>query len=175
MKVMLRFLLLAFLIVLPLGTTHASGQLFYMENPNIGQAAPDFTLDTLKMKSVNLTKYRDGKSAIVFFWATWCPHCREALKELNKSASQLEGKGIKLILVDLGESASEVREHLARNNVNFDVFLDKESSLSEPYGIIGVPTFYFLDDKGTVKAVEHSIPDNYEEILLNKKVSNVRK
>lgn len=167
----MKAILLAFLVTIPLGTTHASGQLFFMENPNIGQAAPDFTLDTLRSKNVNLTQYRDGKSAIVFFWATWCPHCRVALKELNKNSAQLTEKGIKLVLVDIGESAAEVKEHLERNKIDFDVFLDEESSLSEPYGIIGVPTFYFLDDKGVVKAVEHSIPDNYEDILLNKKVS----
>lgn len=171
MKVMVRILLLIFLIAMPLGTTHASGQLFFMENPNVGQVAPDFTLDTLKAKNVNLTKFRDGKSAIVFFWATWCPHCRTALKELNIKAAQFEGKGIKLVIIDIGESAGEVKAHLAKNKIDFDVFLDEESSLSEPYGIIGVPTFYFLDDQGVVKAVEHSIPDNYEEILLKKKVS----
>ena len=118
-----------------------------------------------------MTKYRDGKSAIVFFWATWCPHCREALKELNGQAAQLEEKGIKVLLVDIGESAAEVNEHVTRNKINFEVFLDTESTLSEPYGIIGVPTFFFLNDKGIVNAVEHALPDNYEEILLKSEVS----
>ena len=171
MKVIVKLIVLAFLITMPMGTTQASGQLFFMENQNIGQTAPDFTLDTLQSKGINMTKYREGKSAIVFFWATWCPHCRTALKDLNSNALALEQKGIKIILVDIGESAAEVKAHLEKGKIGFDVFLDQDSSLSEPYGIIGVPTFYFLDDQGIVKAVEHSIPGNYEEILLRKKVS----
>ena len=146
MKRVIRLMILANLIMLPMATSQASGQLFFMEDPNVGQVAPDFTLDTLRARSVNMTKYRDGKSAIVFFWATWCPHCREALKELNSQAAQLEEKGIKVLLVDIGESAAEVKEHVTRNKINFEVFLDSESSLSEPYGIIGVPTFFFLND-----------------------------
>ena len=171
MRLIVRLAVLVALLGVPLGATHAMGQLFFMENSNLGKAAPDFTLDTLKSRNVNMTRYRDGKSAIVFFWATWCPHCREALQGLNNNATRLAEKGIKVILVDIGESSVEVKEHVEKNRVNFDVFLDKDTSLGEPYGIIGVPTFFFLDDKGIVKAVEHSLPDNYEETLLKKEVS----
>ena len=171
MKGMLRVLLLAILLLAPLPASQASGQLFFMEDQNVGHKAPDFTLDTLQGKNVNMTQYRDGKSAIIFFWATWCPHCRVALKNLNTNAEYLEKKGIKIILVDLGESSDEVSEHLLKNRINFNAFLDRNSSLSEPYGIIGVPTFFLVDDQGIVKAVEHTLPDNFEEILIKKEVS----
>ena len=150
-------------------TPSARAQFFFMENPLVGQAAPDFTLKTFNGGKVNMTKFRDGKSAIIFFWATWCPHCREALKELNKNRAQIEGKGIQLMLVDVGEEEKEVRRYVERNKIGSTVFLDQESSLADPYGIIGVPTFVFVDSQGIVKAVEHALPENYAEILAVKK------
>ena len=34
---------------------------------------------------------------------------------------------------------------------------------------IYVPTFVFIDDKGTIQAVEHSLPPNYEELFTASK------
>ena len=77
-------------------------------NPLAGQPAPDFTLPTLSGQVKNMTEYRNGRSAIIFFWATWCPHCRKQIKELAQQRSDIEGKGIKIILVDIDESLQEL-------------------------------------------------------------------
>ena len=140
----------------------------FIKNQSIGKMAPDFTLDTLNAKSVNMTKFREGKGAILFFWATWCPHCRLALKGLNQMAGDFEKKGIKLFLVDIGEDSDQVRQYIQKNKITLDVFLDMESTLAEPYGIIGVPTFVFVGSEGKIKSVEHSLPKNYEQILSKK-------
>jgi peroxiredoxin len=165
MKMVLRLCLILMLIGLPFGMPLARGQ-FFMENPLVGEKAPDFTLDTLTERSVNLTKLRDGKPAIIFFWATWCPHCRIQLIELNKNAAAFEQKGIKVILVDVGESAAAVKAHMTRYKITLDTFLDPESSLAEPYLIIGVPTFFFVKANGVIKAVEHTLPPDYEKLLF---------
>jgi len=144
-------------------------QFFFLENPLVGEAAADFTLKTLDGKTVNMTQFRDDKSAIIFFWATWCPYCRAALKELNNEKDQIEEKGIKIILVDLGETESEVGRYIKANKIDLTVFLDEESFLNDPYAIIGVPTFVLVNSQGIVKAVEHALPPNYEEILVAKK------
>ena len=159
------FCVLAFCGSLP----SARAQFFFMENPLVGKTAPDFTLPTFNGGKVNMTKFRDNKSAILFFWATWCPHCREALKDLNKNRAEIEGKGIKLMLVDIGEGEKEVRRYVERNKIVSTIFLDQESSLSDLYGVVGIPTFVFVDSKGMVKAVEHELPENYEEILAGRK------
>jgi len=141
----------------------------FLNNQQIGKAAPDFTLKTLKGESVNMTKYRGGKKAIVFFWATWCPHCRTALKNLNKDYTDIEKKGIKIIIVDLAETTQEVAYYAKKNKIALDIFLDTEGDLAEPYGIIGVPTFYFIDESGIVRAIEHALPANYENLFVKAK------
>jgi peroxiredoxin len=152
-----------------LAATPAHAQFFRVfQNPLIGKQAPDFKLATLKSGEVSMTDFREGKSAIIFFWATWCPHCRTQLKELDKKKEELSRKGIKIILVDLQEPVRQVASYMEKNKLDLEVFLDKDQSVAEQYAIIGVPTFYFLNKDGIIRAIEHEIPSNYEEILASK-------
>ncbi|MCK5580942.1 MAG: TlpA family protein disulfide reductase [Candidatus Omnitrophica bacterium] len=168
MKSLTRIFVLSCLFFGALGSSYASGQFFFFQNPMVGEVAPDFILETLNGGKKSLEEFRDGDPAIVFFWATWCLHCRTQLKELNDSAAEIQEKGIKLVLVDLGESSSQVRAYLKDNGVSLNVFLDKTSEIAEEYGVVGIPTFYFLDKKGIIQAVEHDIPENHEALLLGK-------
>ena len=38
--------------------------------PDLGEAAPDFTLTSLEGNPISLSSYR-GKKVIVFMWASW--------------------------------------------------------------------------------------------------------
>lgn len=138
---------------------------FFMENEAIGKPAPDFTLPTAGGAKMSFAEFRSDKSAIVFFWATWCPHCRRELGNLNASKEAIEKKGIRIALVDIGEDEQTVQQYLQKNKIGLTVFLDQDSSVAESYNIIGVPTFYFVDKTGIVRDVQHSLPENYEEIF----------
>ena len=104
-------LIFAFKSCGPLSGTH---------NSLIGQQAPDFTLETLKGQKVSMVQFRGGQPAMIFFWATWCPHCRRELKDLTRQRTQIERKGIKIILVDVGESLQEVKAYFDANNISFE-------------------------------------------------------
>jgi len=135
-------------------------------NPLVGQSAPDFSLQALSGEKVNLTQFRDNQPAVIFFWATWCPHCRTQLNDLSQQRSQIEQKGIKIILVDVDESIQEVQNYISSNNIPFNVLLDYDARISEKYHLIGVPTFFFINREGIIVTVEHYLPENYQEILL---------
>lgn len=150
--------------VLPVRLSFAQ-YLFMMEEDLTGQTAPDFTLNTTKETNVNFTRYRNGQNAVIFFWATWCPHCREQLKDLNVKRELLAKDNLKLVIVNLGESKKQVEKYLKKNNIDLDVFLDEKGDLESKYQIIGVPTFFFINEEGKVTAVSHSFPDDYQGFL----------
>ena len=137
-----------------------------MRSSLIGQQAPEFILDTLQGSDVSFQQLRDGKPAIMFFWATWCPHCRSQLKILAQERSQIEGNGIQIILVDSNESFQAVKSYSDANNMAFDVFLDTDGKVARSYKVIGIPTFFLVDRDGIVMDVQHSLPQDYQNALL---------
>ena len=143
----------------------AQSQFFYMENENIGKPVKDFTLKIVNGEETSLEKFRDGQKAIIFFWATWCPHCRVQLGNLNKDLIAIEKKNIKIVLVDVGESEAIVSKYMEKNKIHLDVFLDIKSEVSDKYGLIGVPTFYYVGEDGNVIDVQHSLADDFDTIF----------
>jgi len=141
---------------------------FSFDDPLLNKKAPEFKLATLNGPQKSMSESRQGKNTILFFWATWCPHCRAQLQELTVQKSEIESKGIKVILVDIGEDAQQVKQYTERNKVTHEVFLDENSEVADQYGLVGIPTFVFINKDGTVKGVEHAMPDDYATIFKKK-------
>ncbi len=160
---MVLFLALMLGTGIPVMTVQA--QMFVFENPLVGTQAPDFTLKNLSGKDVNYKKAAEGKNSILFFWATWCPHCRTAIKTFNGRMEEFRSRGVELVVVDVGEDFKKVESYMKRNKLEIDVLLDEGSVVSEEYALIGFPTFVFVDKDGKVRDVQHELPEDYEEIF----------
>ena len=156
--------LLSILLLLTATPLWAMGQapLSFQQNSTlVGQSVIDIALPRLSGTPSNFTQAREGKKAIVMFWATWCPHCHDALAQIHRQQAAIEAKNIKILLVDVGESKEEVAAYFKRYGYTFDSFLDEENALQEPYQIIGVPTMIYIDDKGVITNVMHELPENF--------------
>lgn len=138
------------------------------DSPLIGQAAPDAVLTTTEGESASIIGSRQGRKAILFFWATWCPHCYEELGTINDNIPSIERKGIKVILIDLGEPKEQVEEYFLRRQMKLVSFLDEDNTLQELYHLIGVPTLVFIDGKGIIRSVTHAFPSDYENYFRAK-------
>lgn len=136
-----------------------------MDSMLLGKEAPNFISRTLTRDQQSLNEYRDGKKAIVFFWATWCPYCLKEMTTLSRKTEDLGKKDIKLILVNIGESPQKVGAFLEKNKIEAEVFLDQDTAIAAAYRIVGVPTFFYVNKKGIVNAVENALLDDYEEVL----------
>jgi thiol-disulfide isomerase/thioredoxin len=131
-------------------------------SPLIGKAAPDAVLIKSDGISASVIGSRQGEKAILIFWATWCPNCYEELGALNDSFLSIKQKGIKIILVDIGETKEDVKKYFNRRQMKLISFVDGDSVLQEPYHLIGIPTLIFIDEKGIVRSMTHEFPSNYE-------------
>ncbi|MDP2939691.1 MAG: TlpA disulfide reductase family protein [Candidatus Omnitrophota bacterium] len=161
---------LAALLLVVLGV----GNCFAMANVErdvlSGKPAPAFSLMDLNEKEVSSTDFFGKQPVVLFFWATWCPHCRTAIKQLNEISSSLKSKGAEIITVDLGERKSLVKSYMKEHNYNLIVLLDEAEALVEPYGVVGVPTFFLIDRYGKVSLKTYSLPEDYETILFKDKI-----
>jgi thiol-disulfide isomerase/thioredoxin len=104
------------------------------------------------------------KKAILFFWATWCPHCRRELQELYQKREELAKKNVQLAVVNLGEGVKEVTRYLEKQKMqDLELILDKKETYAEEYGVIGLPTYFFVDEKGIIRDMQHGLPDDLEK------------
>ena len=133
-----------------------------VNSPIIGKSAQDVVLMQSDGKTASILASLQGKKTMLVFWATWCPHCYEELGMINDQWALIEKKGIKIILVDVGESKEAVRDYFNRRQMKRISFLDQDNYLQEPYHLIGVPTLIFIDEKGIIRNMTHEFPSDFE-------------
>ena len=109
--------------------------------------AADFTLKDVEGKSHKLSDYR-GKVVMINFWATWCPPCRYELPSMQRAYEKLKRSDVEFLAINLGEDADTIFTFTADYPVTFPLLMDLDSSVSNMYPVIGLPTTYFVNPEG---------------------------
>lgn len=117
--------------------------------PAVGRPAPDFTLTTLGGDTVTLSDLR-GTPVVLNFWATWCGPCRREMPALQAAAERFDGQ-VLVLGVDQGEDPQIVQDFVTEMGVTFPIPLDDEYLVGDTYNIRGMPTTFFVDDKGIIR------------------------
>lgn len=128
--------------------------------------AANFTLLDLENKQVALSDFKN-KSLILFFWTTWCPFCRSELKILNNMYERIVRDGLELLAINVGEPFYKVDNFTKRYNFNFKVLLDKDTEVADAYGVLGVPTYIFIDKDGYILSQAHSFSEKLYKKLIS--------
>jgi protein SCO1 len=120
--------------------------------PEVGAAAPDFTLPMLDGGSVRLRGLR-GKAVLVNFWATWCIPCRTELARLEQAYRQLGPRGLVVVAIDREEDAHTISNFSVVRHVSFPIAMDRDGSVGYEYNLFGTPTSFLIDRNGVIRYV----------------------
>ena len=117
-----------------------------------GKAAPDFEMTALDGSTHKLSEYK-GKKILLVFWATWCPPCRREMPALEQIYQRLEEQGFVVLAVNQWEDPDHVFAYTGELNVfpTFPILFDPDSSVSEDFGVKGLPTSFLVDQDGQVR------------------------
>jgi peroxiredoxin len=129
----------------------------------IGLAAPDFTLPTTDNKEFKLSDYR-GKNVILNFWATWCGPCRFEVPALKALHDKYNDGSTVIVAVNSLDNPDSAASYAAANGLNFVIPLDPRGDVSTLYNIRGMPTTFFINDKGIITSIKIGPFINMEEI-----------
>ncbi len=120
--------------------------------PTQGEAAPDFTLETLDGETVSLSDYR-GRPVVLNFWATWCVPCREEMPLLQETYEAHQAEGLVILGVNVRENPEAVRRFLGEVGVDFPVVLDPDVAVVNRYLVTSLPMTFFIDREGQLRTL----------------------
>jgi thiol-disulfide isomerase/thioredoxin len=130
----------------------------------VGQLAPELTgthdgrpviLTDLDGDPVRLADLR-GRPVWVNFWASWCPPCQLETPVLRDVYAAHRDDGLALVAVSVQEaSPDEVRRYAQTYGLDYTIGFDGTSDVFHAWRGYGLPTHYFIDAEGVIRAVHY--------------------
>ena len=99
---------------------------------------------------IPLASLRGARGTVVAFWASYCTPCVKELPALQRLAPALSRQGVALLLVDYREDASTAASFLRAHDVSLTAWMDRDGSVHDHLGLLGVPTTAVLTADGSV-------------------------
>ncbi len=127
------------------------------EGLEVGQQAPGFTLPDVAGNNVSLADFR-GRPVIVNFWATGCAPCEIEMPELERAYQERQEDGLVVLAVNRDEDRGLVERYFYEElALSFTPLLDEEAQVNSMYRVVGLPTTFFIDAEGTIRAVHRGV------------------
>jgi thiol-disulfide isomerase/thioredoxin len=112
--------------------------------------APVLQGATLAGKQYKLPVHPDHP-VLVHFWATWCPICRA--EQGSIAAIARDGPDVITVAMQSGKP-EEVARYMAEQKIDFPVVNDADGSISNSWGVHGVPASFILAPDGQIRFIE---------------------
>lgn len=133
----------------------------------IGDAAPAFTFEIEKGKTVSINDFK-GKIVMLNFFATWCPPCRQEFPRVQKEIWEQFGNNPKFALFafDREEGWEKTQPFKDSNKYTFMMFPDLGRKVYGLFATQYIPRNVVLDENGKIiyQSTGYS-PKDFEELL----------
>lgn len=113
-----------------------------------GRKAPSFETKSLIGRRIRLEDYR-GKSLVLVFWATWCPHCRRYLAAMDEMYAEFEKRGVAMLALSTDKDGwKDVAPYIRDHKLGVSIAL-ATPSIQRAYDTSGgIPYTVIIDPDG---------------------------
>ena len=118
---------------------------------NLGQTAPTFTAIDLAGRPIRLPAAAAGRPIVLHFWADWCQYCEPELRDMEPIYQDLRTRGLEIYAINAGQDRETTAALVGKINATYPTLLDENSAIVDAYGVVGLPTTFFIDGKGIVR------------------------
>jgi peroxiredoxin len=121
------------------------------KNNSKGKVIEDFEKKDINDNTIKLSNFRDKKSVLLIFWASWCAPCIEELKILKKENIKPELLEIILIsTLDKKESwKAAIEKYSLQEYINISDS-NPPQDLYQKYSIPFIPTSFLINKEGII-------------------------
>jgi peroxiredoxin len=122
---------------------------------DVGTSAQDFTTRDTTGSTYRLSDHMGKEVILIDFWATWCVPCLEEMPHLERMWEKYKSRGFSVLAVSMDgpETIADVPAFARRNQMNFTVLLDEDSSIAGIYNPRkSAPLSVIIDRAGHVVA-----------------------
>ncbi len=111
--------------------------------PGQSQGRP-FRLEGLQGGSLGPADFDQGV-VIAVVWASWSPHCRNIVQQVNAVADRW-GSQARVIMVDFQEDRADVEAFLSGQRPKAAVYLDQSGAFSKKHSVTNLPGLVIFKD-----------------------------
>jgi cytochrome c biogenesis protein CcmG/thiol:disulfide interchange protein DsbE len=123
------------------------------DRPNLTKGeAPLLQLQAFDGSEIDLAALR-GQGVVVNFWASWCEPCRVEAELFETAWRAEQGQGITFIGVNRQDTLEAAEAFLGEFGVSYPNGADTGSVWSRAFGVVGLPTTFFIDADGLIQSV----------------------
>ena len=164
MKKLASFSLLSLVLALAFVATARTTDADIPAPPIIGSTIADFSLPDTSGASHSLASLRGKSGTVLIFIAVQCPVSNAYNERMEKLAQDYKARGVNVVGINANstESASDVKDHAAKNRLTFTILKDNGNKIADVLGATRTPEAYFLDASN--KLLYHGRIDNSRDI-----------
>jgi len=123
--------------------------------PELAGAADDgsaFTLTDLDGHPIRLADLR-GRAVWLNFWASWCPPCQSETPTLRAMDEKYRDRGLTIVAIQVQQTVDEGRSYATRYGLHYTIGADVSAAIFRTYRVYALPTQFFIDPDGVIRAV----------------------
>jgi peroxiredoxin len=123
----------------------------------IPRSTPEFAINTTDGKQILLSQYR-GKTVVLAFILTTCPHCQQTIGVMSKLQPEYAGRGVQMLACAIDDAARQnLPGFVTKFHPPFPVGYSPRDSVYEYLQhpgmlILHMPALVFIDRGGTIRA-----------------------
>lgn len=117
----------------------------------VGSAVPEAMVETLEGQAVGLSSLIAGKPAVLEFWATWCPLCKQ-LEPAMKAARERHGDSIVFVSVGVPQNQTPERQkaYVEEHHLGGTFVFDRDGQAIKAFQVPHTSFIVVVDAMGKV-------------------------